>query len=62
MCESDVYLSETGGERLLMQEAAELFVEGEEVVVRGLLGEEKRLRARVRRVDPMTHKVILEET
>ena len=61
MCQSDVYLRETGGERLLMKGAAELSVEGEEVVVRGLLGEEKHVRARVRRVDLMAHKVILEE-
>lgn len=61
MCESDVYLSGPDGERLLMKDAAGLSVEGEEIVVQGLLGEEKRVRARVRRVDLMRHRVILEE-
>lgn len=61
MCESDVYVSGPEGERLLMKEAAKISVEGDEVVVRGLLGEERRLRARIRDIDLVGHKVLLEE-
>ena len=61
MCESDVYVSGPEGERLLMKEAASISVEGEEILVRGLLGEEKRVRAKIRSIDLMGHKVVLEE-
>ncbi len=60
MCESDVYVSGPDGEKLLMKEAANISVEGEEIVVRGLLGEEKRVNGRVRNIDLMGHKVVLE--
>jgi len=62
MCEANVYLLRRGGgEELVMEELQVLIPQGEEVYLRSILGEERRLRARLKEAHLVEHRVLLEE-
>ena len=60
MCLSKAFLDKNGDKELLLDEVASLKVEGENLVLRTLFGEEKELKGRVREVDFMKHTILLD--
>ena len=60
MCESNVYVAEGDQEVLLMEDAGWLEVEGDTLVVRDLLGREKRVEGRLLYADLVQHRIVVE--
>lgn len=60
MCESNAYLTKSGKEELLMKNVVDIRFEGEEILLRGLMGEEKRIKGRLKQADLLNHKIIFE--
>ncbi len=61
MCDLKAYLKQGEQERLVMEAVNQLRVEGADVVLRNLFGEEKRLRGEIREVSLAKSRVIVEE-
>lgn len=60
MCMATAYLSEGTGSVVLLKEVASVVIEGQEVQVMSLFGEEKNLRGRIREVDFLHSTVLFE--
>ena len=60
MCELKAYLRTAEGEKLVLEAVNNVRTEGEEVVVKSLFGEEKRIRATLREISLTRNQVILE--
>ena len=60
MCQSSVYMGEEGNEELVFEEVDSLEAEEGEVRLVNLFGEEKRLKARIRKFSLVDHKIFLE--
>ena len=61
MCEANIFLVKDGVEEEIMKEVLELDNTGDEIVLADLLGNEKKVKARIKRIDFGQHKVFLEE-
>jgi len=62
MCESSAYLLSNGQEELVLEDVETLEEEGGTVTLTNIFGERKHLRARVKSLSLVDHKVLLEET
>ncbi len=63
MCEADAYLvREDGFEELLLKAVDKLTVEGDTVQLVDVFGRQERLRARVKALALVDHKILLEKT
>ncbi len=62
MCEASVYIQKGGAEELVLESVDELEEEGDEVRLVSIFGEEKRLKARVKRLALVNHRILLEPT
>lgn len=60
MCESNVYILKEGNEELVLENVDFLENEKDQVRMINLFGEEKTIRARVRTLSLVDHKIILE--
>jgi predicted RNA-binding protein len=60
MCDLTAYVKKQGKEELLLESVNSIRVEGGEVVMRNLFGEEKRLRGEIREVSLVKNRVIVE--
>ena len=60
MCLSKVYLVENGAESLVMDEVASLGYRGDALVLKTLLGETREFKARLKEVDLLTHRIVLD--
>jgi len=60
MCEASVYLRKDGAEELVLESVDVLEEEGDEVVMKDIFGEEKRLRARIKHLALVNHRIVLE--
>jgi formylmethanofuran dehydrogenase subunit E/predicted RNA-binding protein len=60
MCESNVYIERNGREELLMEDVARLWPEAGEMVLEGILGEQRRVHAGLKWIDLEGHRVLLE--
>lgn len=60
MCQSNVYLLRKGQEELILENATAISVEDGSVVLEELFGERRRVAARIRRIDLLKHRVLLE--
>jgi predicted RNA-binding protein len=60
MCESHAYLLRAEGEELVMENVVHLAYEGEELVITDLLGDTKHLKATVKEIKFMEHRIELE--
>ena len=61
MCESNAYLIASGGtEELVMEDVDYLRLDGENVILRSIFGEEKTVRATIREMKLSAHKILLE--
>ncbi len=61
MCELKAYVRKGDREELVLEAVNNVRTEGEEVVVRNLFGEERRVRATVSEVSLSRNRVILDE-
>ena len=62
MCEASAYLLKDGEERLILESVDTLENEGDEISMVNIFGEQKRLKARVKALSLLDHRIILEET
>jgi len=60
MCESNVYLSKDGSEELVLENVDFLENENGRIRMINLFGEEKTIRAKVKTLSLVDHKIILE--
>ncbi len=61
MCELKAYIRKGDKEEMVLDAVNNVRTEGDEVVVRNLFGEEKRIRAALREVSLTRNRVVLEE-
>lgn len=62
MCQSSVYTLNQDQEELLLEDVAWVAVEGDQVTMRTLFGEPISLTARIKKIDLMKHRIILEKS
>ncbi len=60
MCETAVFTVKGGGRKQVMDNVSLVVVDGDEVTLSGLLGDTKRVRGRITRVDLEKHEIIIE--
>jgi predicted RNA-binding protein len=61
MCEANAYVLREGKEELVLEDLMILRPEGGELYLQNILGEQRRIRARLKEVNLIDHRVILEE-
>ena len=61
MCQVNACLISGGSEKEIMEDVQLLNFEGDELVLRDLFGDEKRLKARIKLINLAKHKILLEE-
>jgi len=60
MCESKVYLATAEGEQLVLGDVTSIRPEGDGFRLVSLFGEEKHLAGRIKEIDFLKHRVVLE--
>jgi predicted RNA-binding protein len=61
MCESNVYLLKEGKEELVLEDISILRPEKDELYLQNIFGEQKKIRARIKELNLIDHRIILEE-
>jgi predicted RNA-binding protein len=61
MCQSTVYLVKNGKEELVMEDVSVITPRGEEILLVGMLGEKKQIKAKFKELQLMDHRILLEE-
>jgi predicted RNA-binding protein len=61
MCEANAYLVREGKEELVMEDIMILRPENDGLYLQSIFGEQKRVRARIREMNLVDHRIILEE-
>ena len=61
MCEATAYLMSSGKEKEIMKDVALVEVQGKQLTFIDILGNEKKLQARISKIDLLLHKVAVEE-
>ena len=62
MCDLKAYVVKEGKEELVLESVNLIRVENNEIVLRSLFGEEKKLRGKVREVSLVKNRVVVEQT
>jgi predicted RNA-binding protein len=62
MCQSNVFAVENGREELLMEEVAGLDIDGDRITMRSLFGEPLSVLARIKEIDLLKNRIVLEKT
>ena len=62
MCEAHAYVLKNGEEEILLENVDQVEVEGDEIRILSIFGEQKSLRARIRSYSSRESKIILEAT
>ena len=60
MCQSSIYVIDSGRQELLLDEVARVEIEGNEVIMEPLFGERISLTARIKEIDLMKHRILVE--
>lgn len=62
MCEANVYIiNKDGKEELLLESVDKLIPNGNEILLENIFSERKMIRAKIREMELVSHKIILEE-
>jgi len=61
MCESHAYLMKEGKEELVMEDIMILRTEGNNYFLQNIFGEQKRIRARLKEMNLIDHRIVFEE-
>ncbi|MBF0468423.1 MAG: CooT family nickel-binding protein [Desulfamplus sp.] len=60
MCESNVYLKKDGNEELVMENVAAILPIGKnQFLLKGLLGDSRKINGNIEEINLMAHKIIL---
>lgn len=62
MCEASAYLVKDGKEEMIFESVDELINEGNEIQMVNIFGEQKRIKARIKSLSLVEHKIFLERT
>ncbi len=62
MCDLKAYVKQNNRENLILESVNLVNVEGNEVVLRNLFGEEKRVRGEIREVSLVKNRVVVEQS
>ena len=62
MCEASAYIVKDGQEELILESVDTLENEEGEIFMVNIFGEQKRVKARIRTLSLVNHKIILEQT
>ncbi len=61
MCEANAYIVENGKEKLLMETVDKLVPDGDVLMLENVFGERTFIKARIKELALVEHKIILEE-
>ncbi len=61
MCEANAYIVKEGKEELVLEDIALLRPEEEGLYLQNIFGEQKRVKARIREMNLLDHRIILQE-
>jgi predicted RNA-binding protein len=62
MCEAHAFLWQGKTEQMVLENVDEVYVEGQEIRLINIFGEQKRVRARIKSYNSTQRKIVLEET
>ncbi len=62
MCEANAYLIKEGKEELVLEDISVLRPEKDELYLQNIFGEQKRIKARIKEMNLIDHRIILEES
>jgi predicted RNA-binding protein len=60
MCESSVLIESGSGRELLMEDVVLIEIDGEDIKLRGILGETKNTKGLIKEINLMSHTVVIE--
>lgn len=61
MCEANAYLIKEGKEELVLEDIMILRPEGNGLYLQNIFGEQKRLKAHIKELNLVDHRIVLEE-
>lgn len=61
MCEANAYLLKGGKEELILEDISVLRPEPEGLYLQNIFGEQRRVKARIKEMNLLDHRIILEE-
>ena len=61
MCQSKAYLEQDGAEELLLEDVVMVEPDGDKLILMNLFGEQQTVDAKIKMVDLLHHKIILEK-
>ena len=62
MCEANAYLVKDGKEELVLEDLMVLRPEGEDLYLQNIFGEQKKIKARIKELNLIDHRILLEES
>jgi len=60
VCESNAYILKDGEEELVLEDVDIMESDGDQIRIKNIFGEEKMLKARIKRLSLVDHKILLE--
>ena len=60
MCQSNIYAIDTGRQELILEEVARVEIQGDSITMERLFGERVSLTARIKEIDLMKHRILVE--
>lgn len=61
MCEANAYLVKEGSEELILEGIMVLRPEGERIYLQNIFGEQKWIKARIKEMNLVEHRIVFEE-
>lgn len=61
MCEANAYLLKDGQEELLLESVDKVVMNEDEVFLENIFGQQKRVRARIKEMALVNHRIVLEK-
>ncbi len=62
MCEANAYMTKEGKEELILEDISILRPEQDGLYLQNIFGEQKKIKARIKELNLIDHRIILEET
>ncbi|NLC76206.1 MAG: CooT family nickel-binding protein [Clostridia bacterium] len=61
MCESNAYLIKDGQEELLLESVDKLIPDGDTIILENIFGQKKMVKARIKEMALVDHRIVLEQ-
>ena len=61
MCQSDAYLEHDGQQQLIIEDVGLMRPEGDKILLISIFGEEELIDAKIKMIDLLHHKIVLEK-